>query len=55
MNMHKKGKKHIGLYNALKEWFDPAMEGSPYDSGFKVRQVAFKQEKAYAPKAWMTA
>lgn len=53
--MHQREKKQLGLYNALKEWFDPALEGSPYDSDFKVRQVTFKQEKARMPKAWMTA
>lgn len=53
--MHKRVKKQLGLYNGLREWFDPAMEGSPYDSGYKVKQVTFKQEKALAQKAWITA
>ena len=53
--MQKRTKKQLGLYNALKEWFDPATEGSPYDFGGQVKKTAYRQVRPFAHKAWMTA
>jgi hypothetical protein len=53
--MYKTAKRQLGLYNALKIWFDPAMEGSPYDFTQEVKKVTFKQARPVYQKTWMTA
>ncbi len=33
----------IYIHNSLKEWFDPSLEGTPYEAGVYEKRVSFKR------------
>ncbi len=40
------------IYSTLRDWFDPSLEGSPYDPEYRIRQNEKKTQKQTENKAW---